>query len=973
MSMQAQLNRAQLLRAWHECQQDRAQFAEVAELIGYQAPEDYGQTKPLQSHTQQDQSAVDNTPKAKTSSSTTVKLDPPEPRPQVSYYCLTQHKRYASEQEASQEQPQIFQAVTALSDEEMANFWAKETNAIHEPIRPHSLVQPKTMTPLIRHSLRQQVGQRLAVKTLVKQVAKQQLLTKLPMEPRVLPAGRVTVIADLNQRVLPFWDDMRQACELIKQKHGKIGLDMRVLAKDEPQNTYYAYQDWQAQNLNPQAWQKIPVQSQVFILSDLGQLTAKHSLIRQQWLRFIKQLNHRGITPIVLAPIAAEKQCPIFQAKTQLLLWQRHGQCKSQRSRGNPAQHQHDVERVLSFLSLSPHIEPDLLRALCELLEQQAGNTGIEAAVYLHPHVQWGYTAIALKAEQREHYQQQFKQQPATLKQAVFELIARHHSSQFGAVWAEAILNAETLMTVDKQLVQQAEQLMLGFTKHFSQTSSHEGMTRFAKRHLSRLQSAQHKNKDYVSALYTVAYREQLQHGQALPELYDTQIANQILRQHRRKQAYVIQQVGENLLVSHAAHAQGQVLARFETTQTTIFVNGELVPSPQTPLLEKKGLKDEDRKLQEVHSLSLGERARVRGFLTLDTGQEQFVIHRLQKPSWASAMQMQDGQLTATLPLAGKDYALQPHYNPDHAQHLTWQPLDDEKTLGFDRYGLFADVVIKGITQRFRYIEPNTFMMGSPEDEKGRYSNEDYHQVTLTQGYWLADTTCTQALWRAVMGKNPSEFNENPQNPVENVSWLDVQQFLNKLNQILPNLKAHLPTEAQWENACRAGTTTPFSFEGEIDLSKVNYSGNWDDSGFGSNALQQTAPVKSYPANPWGVYEMHGNVWEWCLDEWQSNLGTEQVFDPVNASFRSGVKPEQSPANTGSVLENTSIYDSTLLANAEDIALRRVLRGGSGFNNGRYCRSVFRSRNAVGYRYRYFGFRVALGHELPHPNPSPSR
>ena len=104
-----------------------------------------------------------------------------------------------------------------------------------------------------------------------------------------------------------------------------------------------------------------------------------------------------------------------------------------------------------------------------------------------------------------------------------------------------------------------------------------------------------------------------------------------------------------------------------------------------------------------------------------------------------------------------------------------------------------------------RWIKPGTFWMGSPEDEPGRDDNEIRHQVTLSKGFWLADTPCTQALWQAVMGHNPSRF-EDPKRPVENVSWNDTQSFFQKLNTEF-GISMSLPTEAQWEYACRAGTT----------------------------------------------------------------------------------------------------------------------------------------------------------------------
>jgi hypothetical protein len=153
--------------------------------------------------------------------------------------------------------------------------------------------------------------------------------------------------------------------------------------------------------------------------------------------------------------------------------------------------------------------------------------------------------------------------------------------------------------------------------------------------------------------------------------------------------------------------------------------------------------------------------------------------------------------------------------------------------------------------------------------------------VRLSRGFWLADTVCTQALWQAVTGANPSHFKDDARNPVESVSWDDVQAFLSELNRRVPGLQARLPSEAEWEYACRAGTTTPFSFGDNITPEQVNYDGNQPYAG-GEKGLyrQKTVPAGSLPANPWGLYEMHGNVWEWCADWYGDYPNTPQV-DPT--------------------------------------------------------------------------------------------
>ncbi|WP_367155151.1 formylglycine-generating enzyme family protein [Methylomonas sp. HYX-M1] len=218
----------------------------------------------------------------------------------------------------------------------------------------------------------------------------------------------------------------------------------------------------------------------------------------------------------------------------------------------------------------------------------------------------------------------------------------------------------------------------------------------------------------------------------------------------------------------------------------------------------------------------------------------------------------------------------------------------------------------KGARQCFRWIEPGQFLMGSPPGEAGRDDDEQQHQVTLSQGFWLADTACSQALWQAVMGGNTSQF-KGKDRPVDSVSWNDVQTFLTKLNGLQPELQLCLPSEAQWEYACRAGTATAYSFGEAIRTEQVNCSG------------RNTLPVKSLPPNAWGLYQMHGNVWEWCRDGYAA-YPQGPVTDPVG--------PE---------------------------ADSRVLRGGSWNVFAWFCRSAVRFRDRAGGSDLNCGFRLSRG------------
>ncbi len=163
-------------------------------------------------------------------------------------------------------------------------------------------------------------------------------------------------------------------------------------------------------------------------------------------------------------------------------------------------------------------------------------------------------------------------------------------------------------------------------------------------------------------------------------------------------------------------------------------------------------------------------------------------------------------------------------------------------------------------------------MMGSRDELEMSDSEGPQRRVTFDQGFWLAETACSQALWHAVRGDNPSKFQKNPENPVENISWDMAIDFMDRLNNLVPGLDVRLPSEAEWEYSCRAGTATPFSFGTELTPEDANYNGNYPyNKGKKSLYREETVVVKSFRPNPWGLYQMHGNVWEWCQDCWHAS------------------------------------------------------------------------------------------------------
>jgi formylglycine-generating enzyme required for sulfatase activity len=207
-----------------------------------------------------------------------------------------------------------------------------------------------------------------------------------------------------------------------------------------------------------------------------------------------------------------------------------------------------------------------------------------------------------------------------------------------------------------------------------------------------------------------------------------------------------------------------------------------------------------------------------------------------------------------------------------------------------------------------------TFLMGSSADNTKAYSNEHPRHVVTVPSFLMGRYPVTQYQYKKVMGNNPSRFN-GANRPVETVSWNEAVEFCQKLSE-QSGKNYRLPTEAEWEHACRAGTTTSYFFGESLAKTQANY-------GYGYNS---TTDVGSFPANDFGLYDMHGNVWEWCLDHWHDNY--------------------QGAPTDGSAW--TTAGDSN----------KRILRGGSWSSVSEFCRSANRYRHDPGDRFSDDGFRV---------------
>jgi len=232
------------------------------------------------------------------------------------------------------------------------------------------------------------------------------------------------------------------------------------------------------------------------------------------------------------------------------------------------------------------------------------------------------------------------------------------------------------------------------------------------------------------------------------------------------------------------------------------------------------------------------------------------------------------------------------------------------------------------------WCPPGRFLMGSPPSEPERRPDEDQVEVTLTKGFWMAKYEATQGQWKRVVGKLPgrltAELPEGDDYPVGNVNFAEAEDFCQELTILarqsgdLPKeWEFRLPTEAQWEYACRAGTTTATSFGDKLSSKQANFKGRPYNGAEPGPSLGRATRVGSYPANAWGLHDMHGNTFEWCRDWYHSKLP-------------GGVDPDLHLATASS----------------------RVRRGGCWADEGWPCRSAFRLRFEPERRYDHIGFRV---------------
>lgn len=727
--------------------------------------------------------------------------------------------------------------------------------------------------------------------------------------PRVLPRStrrvwpqRLVVLLDFTVALFPYRYDMYRVAELLQALVPKAQLQLMV-GQEGP------FGDWEP--LDADAYSQPadsplqPVAGHAYlIVSDLGLLRGT-TIVAAQWRTWLMQAKERQCPSVALAPVASDDIDVGLAGLARLLRWSPDSRWHPQRGRRalEDAHERKDrpraLQELLQCLAATLRMDPPLLRAL-----RQHGSAtqdaSLEGRLWSHPEVH-ATSHATLRDGAAPTAVSTSPHIPSALWEAMHHLARQHHQH-----WPL------TMRVADQ--VQQIAMLPDAPAALVWKTS-------LALRELAEAVQADTGDRPVlVEAAGYILRRAPDEARRLLGSALDA-LANAVGRPVGPRRPWCLLQRGEDLYIASAGDARpagpGMVLCGDI---------GQAAPGELVRISQPLGLPRYET-LPTEGMLSLAALL-PRSVVTL--GGAETELTRVQRTRGVWGWSQRDGRVFETFDLPMGVYAQD--FLMDHGRYVSWHVRgqasgDLDIRIRRDAYGVLlelqsAALVAKGYPSdrplRFRYLEPATFLQGSPEGIG--YPNErPHHPVNLTKGLWLAETPCTQALWIAVMGKNPSRFKqgeEAPWRPVESVSWGVVTAFLQGLQRFLPSgLEAVLPTESQWEYACRAGSQTQYWWGDVPEDSRANWNQQHDG----------TTTVHRYAPNPWGFYDMHGNVWEWCRDGMRE-YAAEIMLDPEGP----------------------------------DTGTRRQLRGGSCADRHDVARAAYRFSGHRSSAYLDRGFRVAI-------------
>jgi len=669
----------------------------------------------------------------------------------------------------------------------------------------------------------QRKSNQIHLKLSVLHLSRSRPIRQLPKRPRKTFTRSVTLLLERSQELRPAWDVILQTRQTLVALLGKEAVQSFYLSEG-PQG------DWSrlgASGLGGVT--EIADDSLVILVGSFGSL--KSEKISPDWQRLLSSLRQRGLHLLLLSIR------PLHQSGS--IIWP--VQMLDPRANVGKDSQNISVQTLLDVLSQVWLSNEKQLRNLRLAVPQASLMT--ELQVYNHSALDRDSIYMRLREEKLKERLRAYEKIDQKIKDRVQQVVSNWQNS-LGATARDAEnLQRQLLNNPDpKQFVQLNRQARL-IRQQFDQGQKPGmayGLIRSMLPVLRLLQNEPHSSGWLY--LMETAQKIALQTGAELPLAHKGLQSTGPLRQlHQRHHHLQLNETPNGMLaIGDQAYCQ----------QTEKIIRDRLSGN-----------------FAQLDIIDLG---------------IHWQLKKLTKPRWAQRFWRNTEGLFA----AHEDNVIFQYLeaSPENPQaswqlaHNLWSWATDS---GIDDYGLWVELQIKQVSFRLRWIAAGEFLMGSAEDEPERENAEIQHKVTLTQGYWLADTTCTQALWQEVMGDNPSHFKNQPQNPVEQVSWDDCQDFIKQLNQQLGgDIFLRLPTEAEWEYACRAGTRTTFSWGNTMTTEQANYDGSSPyNKGEKGEDRNRTVAVSEFEPNPWGLIQMHGNVWEWCLN-WLSDYSQEPVVDP---------------------------------------------------------------------------------------------
>ncbi|MCX6874378.1 MAG: formylglycine-generating enzyme family protein [Verrucomicrobia bacterium] len=731
-------------------------------------------------------------------------------------------------------------------------------------------------------------------------------LTRLPFRPRLKWHPRVRVLVDRRDGLAPFWGDYDRLLRRLGRIRGANGLSCTWLAPDSDSPTGFA-------DVSPAVAQgrdifRLPRGgTAVLALGDLAQyLGGRH---QQAWLSLGRRLRASGIRPWALCPCPPSRWDSRMARAWNLAAWDRNGRLPLG-PRGRMPDHGGetavDANTLSRMLSPAVRVEMGLLRDLRMLLPQ--AEVGLEYDLFQAPDTTGNPLGLMFQGGRLRDIRATLREETPDRLAPVVAAILRHHA------YAPAYLHFEILALRYWLVDGQWNELVIS---NIIPGDALEKATIF---YQGFLRSVRDQHPGFSDAATAGVLGRDL-------ERLDT---NAFATQTERQIAWVLA----------ADLKPGDPLPDHIDSAVIAWVYHGL-PAHEPNIMHGEGLIAGGRPGAGRFPM-VGFKARERIFTVSKGG-----ITRLME--WSGQSVFPPDDLRANPPIAissgGEKYSLEQIFRPAWARRM-W----------YDGYGLAAEFAVAGVAFVLRWISPGRFLMGSPEDEPGRWKPEGpQREVVIREGFWLGETTVTQAQWRTVTGNNPSHFKGPVELPVEQVSWEDCNDYCAKLNALGNGPVFRLPKEEEWEYACRAGTETALwtggiTIKGDSNAPELDaiawYGGNsgqelevenpydakdWPERQY-KDAMAGTHRVKLKAANPWGLHDMLGNVWEWCEDLWD-----ERAYEK-------------------------SVAGETMAA-AEERA-DRVVRGGAWDFRARFCRAAFRFGSGPGPRWLGLGLRLAAGQEL---------